>query len=186
MFSTGCKSTSLPPCVVQPRPFGVLPLKWNTSYGAYYNGFVINDGGSYAPQMPWYMARYCDSKLAVDPQDSVGHLEKLISVPIAAPSGANVYESEREQTRIIRRQSCGARRVGAIFRGALHWLCLFGELAAEPLVAFRLRARSRSTCMVVSLPVLIAAGWLSDWVGRKPPMLLASMGGLIGALPVLA
>jgi len=40
--------------------------------------------------------------------------------------------------------------------------------------------------MVVSLPVLIAAGWLSDWVGRKPPMLLASMGGLIGALPVLA
>src|SRR6516162_7770289 len=38
--------------------------------------------------------------------------------------------------------------------------------------------------MVVSLPVLIAAGWLSDWVGRKPLMLLASMGGLIGALPL--
>src|SRR5262249_1576983 len=38
--------------------------------------------------------------------------------------------------------------------------------------------------MVVSLPVRIAAGWLSDWVGRKPLMLLASMGGLIGALPL--
>src|SRR5262245_35957327 len=38
--------------------------------------------------------------------------------------------------------------------------------------------------MVVSLPVLIAAGWLSDWIGRKPLMLLASMGGLIGALPL--
>ena len=38
--------------------------------------------------------------------------------------------------------------------------------------------------MVMSLPVLIAAGWLSDWVGRKPLMLLASMGGLIGALPL--
>ena len=38
--------------------------------------------------------------------------------------------------------------------------------------------------MVVSLPVLIAAGWLSDRVGRKPLMLLASMGGLIGALPL--
>ena len=38
--------------------------------------------------------------------------------------------------------------------------------------------------MVVSLPVLISAGWLSDWVGRKPLMLLASMGGLIGALPL--
>src|SRR3954468_16598294 len=31
--------------------------------------------------------------------------------------------------------------------------------------------------MVVSLPVLIAAGWLSDRVGRKPLMLLASMAG---------
>ena len=38
--------------------------------------------------------------------------------------------------------------------------------------------------MVVSLPVLIAAGWLSDRVGRKPLMLLASMGGLIGAFPL--
>ena len=38
--------------------------------------------------------------------------------------------------------------------------------------------------MVVSLPVLIAAGWLSDRAGRKPLMLLASMGGLIGALPL--
>jgi len=38
--------------------------------------------------------------------------------------------------------------------------------------------------MMVSLPVLIAAGWLSDRVGRKPLMLLASMGGLIGALPL--
>src|SRR5215813_12561585 len=38
--------------------------------------------------------------------------------------------------------------------------------------------------MVVSLPVLIAAGWLSDRLGRKPLMLLASMGGLVGALPL--
>jgi MFS transporter, MHS family, proline/betaine transporter len=37
---------------------------------------------------------------------------------------------------------------------------------------------------VVSLPVLIAAGWLSDRIGRKPLMLLASMGGLICALPL--
>ena len=37
--------------------------------------------------------------------------------------------------------------------------------------------------MVVSLPA-IAAGWLSDRVGRKPLMLLASMGGVIGALPL--
>jgi hypothetical protein len=48
-----------------------------------------------------------------------GHLEKLISLPIADSPGVNVYESEREQTGIIRRQSCGARSVAAIFRGAL-------------------------------------------------------------------
>jgi MFS transporter, MHS family, proline/betaine transporter len=47
------------------------------------------------------------------------------------------------------------------------------------------RSLEINTCsMVVSLPVLIAAGWLSDRVGRKPLMLLASMGGLIGALPL--
>ena len=32
--------------------------------------------------------------------------------------------------------------------------------------------------------MLIAVGWLSDRVGRKPLMLLASTGGFIGALPV--
>jgi hypothetical protein len=66
--STGCQST--PPCA-QPRPFGILPLTWNTDYGAYYKGYVINDGGSYAPQMPWYIAHYCDSKLTRDAQDPV-------------------------------------------------------------------------------------------------------------------
>src|SRR6185295_20151951 len=38
--------------------------------------------------------------------------------------------------------------------------------------------------MVASLPVLIAAGWLSDRIGRKPLMLFASMGGVICALPL--
>jgi MHS family proline/betaine transporter-like MFS transporter len=41
-----------------------------------------------------------------------------------------------------------------------------------------------SFSMSISLPVLIAAGWLSDRIGRKPLMLLASMGGLICALPL--
>ena len=39
-------------------------------------------------------------------------------MPTADAAGVNVYESEREQSRIIRRQFCGARPVGAIFRGA--------------------------------------------------------------------
>ena len=41
-----------------------------------------------------------------------------------------------------------------------------------------------SFSMAVSLPVLIAAGWLSDRIGRKPLMFLTSMGGVIGALPL--
>jgi MFS transporter, MHS family, proline/betaine transporter len=41
-----------------------------------------------------------------------------------------------------------------------------------------------SLSMTILLPVLIAAGWLSDRIGRKPLMLFASMGGLIGALPL--
>jgi hypothetical protein len=49
---------------------------------------------------------------------SHGHLEKLISMPIADLASVNISESEREQSRIIRRQFCGERPVGAIFRGA--------------------------------------------------------------------
>jgi hypothetical protein len=38
----------------------------------------------------------------VNDQPRSGHLEKLISLPIADCPGVNVYESEREQTGIIR------------------------------------------------------------------------------------
>ena len=65
-----------PPCL-QARPFGILPLKWITDYGEYYKGFVLNDGSSYAPQMPWYMSHYCDSKLTDDAQDPVCYADYL-------------------------------------------------------------------------------------------------------------
>jgi MHS family proline/betaine transporter-like MFS transporter len=38
--------------------------------------------------------------------------------------------------------------------------------------------------MVILLPVVIAAGWLSDRIGRKPLMVLASLGGLLAAVPL--
>jgi MFS transporter, MHS family, proline/betaine transporter len=41
-----------------------------------------------------------------------------------------------------------------------------------------------SLSMMIILPVTIAAGWLSDRIGRKPLMLATSVGGLIGALPL--
>jgi hypothetical protein len=48
-----------------------------------------------------------------------GHLEKLLSLPIAKHPAVNVNESERERTGIICRQFYGVDGVAAIFRGAL-------------------------------------------------------------------
>jgi hypothetical protein len=42
--------------VVQ-RPIGTEPPISPSNYG----GYVITDGTTYAPQMPWYMSHYCDS-----------------------------------------------------------------------------------------------------------------------------
>lgn len=56
--------------LLQPRTFGTEPP---TSTG-YYGGYTITDGSSYAPQMPWYMAHYCDAKFPTgvnDVQDPV-------------------------------------------------------------------------------------------------------------------
>jgi MHS family proline/betaine transporter-like MFS transporter len=41
-----------------------------------------------------------------------------------------------------------------------------------------------SLSMVILLPVVITAGCLSDGIGRKPLMVVASIGGLIGAVPL--
>jgi hypothetical protein len=51
-------------------------------------------------------------------QVTFGHLEKLLSPPIADSPRVNVHESEREQSGISWRQFCGVRRLAAIFRGA--------------------------------------------------------------------
>lgn len=42
-----------------PRPFGKEPFP--AGKVDHYGGYVITDGSTYAPQMPWYMAHYCDS-----------------------------------------------------------------------------------------------------------------------------
>jgi CxxC motif-containing protein (DUF1111 family) len=55
---------------LQQRPFGMEPPNANNFYG----GYTITDGSTYAPQMPWYMAHYCDSFFspsAADVQDPV-------------------------------------------------------------------------------------------------------------------
>jgi CxxC motif-containing protein (DUF1111 family) len=49
---------------LQPRPFGREPPTDD-----FYDGYVITDGSTYAPQMPWYMAHYCDSFFAPSVND---------------------------------------------------------------------------------------------------------------------
>jgi hypothetical protein len=69
-----CFNPKLTPPCLQARPFGFLPLYWNTPYGntPYYKGLVFNDGSSYVPQMPWYMSHYCDATFPTnDVQDPV-------------------------------------------------------------------------------------------------------------------
>jgi hypothetical protein len=51
---------------LQPRPFG---MEIPDSNGVYYPGYVITDGSTYAPQMPWYMAHYCDSQFGPNDND---------------------------------------------------------------------------------------------------------------------
>ena len=55
---------------LQARKFGTEPPQ--APYGANYGGYVITDGSTYAPQMPWYMAHYCDAPFQSnsDVQDS--------------------------------------------------------------------------------------------------------------------
>lgn len=48
-----------------PRPFGKEPQDAN----GYYGGYSITDGSTYAPQMPWYLAHYCDSQFAGNTSD---------------------------------------------------------------------------------------------------------------------
>jgi hypothetical protein len=62
---------------LQPRPFG-NDLQADPNYG----GYVITDGTTYAPQMPWYMSHYCDSQFtsAGDALDPVCYADYFTSM----------------------------------------------------------------------------------------------------------
>jgi hypothetical protein len=66
-----------PGVVLEKQPFGKEPGKQdnlNPSTPSDYGGFVITDGSTYAPQMPWYMTHSCQAGFTnpnVDMQDPV-------------------------------------------------------------------------------------------------------------------
>ena len=63
--------------VLQKQPFGKEPAKQDhltPSTPSDYGGFVITDGSTYAPQMPWYMTHSCQAGFTnpdIDMQDPV-------------------------------------------------------------------------------------------------------------------
>jgi hypothetical protein len=61
---------------LDPRPIGREPQGCptvnpppNCIPNAYYGGFVLTDGQTYGPQMPWFMSHYCDSLFPVGTAD---------------------------------------------------------------------------------------------------------------------
>src|SRR5262249_14314059 len=59
--------TGIAPIDLQPELFGTEPPK--PPKGIDYGGVVITDGSTYAPQMPWYMAHYCDALFGQNDND---------------------------------------------------------------------------------------------------------------------
>ena len=51
------------------RPTGAQPPP---NAQGYYGGYVITDGTTYAPQMPWYMSHYCDALFKPGDSDVLG------------------------------------------------------------------------------------------------------------------
>jgi hypothetical protein len=62
--STDCFNPNATAPCLQARPFGAhnaeLPYP-PPGNPAYYGGYAITDGTSYAPQLPWFMSHYCDA-----------------------------------------------------------------------------------------------------------------------------
>jgi MFS transporter, MHS family, proline/betaine transporter len=94
-----------------------------------------------------------------------------------------LVETFRNNKRLLMRLA-GLAAFGAVgfylmFLYVVSWLQLVDGVAPE-------RALDINTVgMATMIPVMLAAGWLSDRVGRKPPLIAALTLGFIGALPFL-
>jgi hypothetical protein len=83
MFWTRSDDAANRTLTLDPMPFGTepngecpppSPVPPNCIPRAYYGGYVITDGSTYVPQMPWYMSHYCDAQFlagTADAQDAV-------------------------------------------------------------------------------------------------------------------
>jgi CxxC motif-containing protein (DUF1111 family) len=87
MFWTRSDDAANKTLTLDPRPIGREPQGCptvdpppNCIPNAYYGGFVLTDGQTYAPQMPWYMSHYCDSQFpkgTADVQDPACYADYL-------------------------------------------------------------------------------------------------------------
>jgi MHS family proline/betaine transporter-like MFS transporter len=94
-----------------------------------------------------------------------------------------VAETFREHKRLLLRIA-GLAAFGTVsfylmFLYAVSWLQLVDGVAPE-------RALDINTLsMAAIIPVMIAAGWMSDRIGRKPLLMAALVAGFVGAVPFL-
>ena len=109
-----------------------------------------------------------------------GVQETHVPSPSAHRPLVEVFQNnKRLLARLAGLPAYGAVTLYLMFLYIVAWLQLIDGVAPE-------RALSMNTkSMIALIPVTLAAGWLSDRVGRKPVLLASMVLGLVGAVPFL-
>ena len=96
-----------------------------------------------------------------------------------SPLAETFRDHKRLLLRIAGLAAFGTVSFFLMFLYSVSWLQLVDGLAPE-------RALDINTLSMAALiPAMIAAGWLSDRIGRKPLLIAATVGGFVGAVPFL-
>ena len=138
--------------VLEARKFGSEQAPHTDDH---YGGYVITDGPTYGPQMPWYMAHYCDSMFpAGDVQDPVCYgdyfteMNNLFNVVPGAPGGAagwpravpwSVYPAATTPATPANHCAADKTECTAVLAGFP-----FGDLPSKPELAFSTRSTTTS------------------------------------------
>lgn len=93
--------------------------------------------------------------------------------------GTAILNHKRLLLRIAGLAAFGTVSFYLMFLYVVSWLQLVDGIAPEQALDIN------TFSMAAIIPAMIAAGWLSDRIGRKPPLIAALVAGFIGAVPFL-